>query len=247
MPGILTFVRWVLVLAVVAAGMVAIGQSWRDPDSVGTVGYTPHELGPVGPADRDMLYKVKQAGLWEMPVGEEAQRRGTSPKLREIAGKIAVEHHELDAKVHTAAGQLSVVLPTEPTPDQQDWMAEITAEPDGDAYDRTAVRLLRQAHGKVLPLLAQVRTGTRNQVIREFADESMTYVARHIAYLESTGLVSYAELPEPPPPTPGQQPVQAGYLETHALRTLVIAGVVVVVLLGVVVGMGREILRNRRR
>jgi hypothetical protein len=49
----------------------------------------------------------------------------------------------------------------------------------------------------VLPVLAQVRAATENAVVREFTAEAMTYVQRHIEYLESTGLVDYAALPDP--------------------------------------------------
>jgi hypothetical protein len=73
-------------------------------------------------------------------------------------------------------------------------MGEIDAQ-QGAAFDERAVFLLRQAHGKVLPVLAQVRVTTHNAVIRQFSTEAMAFVQRHIEYLESTGLVDYEELP----------------------------------------------------
>src|SRR5258706_5162806 len=190
------FARWVVLVALVSSVLVAVLGSWRTPDLTAVSGYVQTSAGPLGPADRDALVRVKQAGLWEMPAGVEAAKRGHSPQLRAVARKIADEHHDLDRITDLAAAQVGVQLPAEATVEQPDWVAQIEAAGDQDV-DRIAVNLLRQAHGKVLPLLAQVRAGTRNDVVRHFLDTSMTFVARHIGYLESTCLVDYSSLPAP--------------------------------------------------
>jgi len=146
-------------------------------------------------ADFDLLNKVKQAGLWEMPVGAELAERGQIAQVRDIGRRISAEHHELDEKTNIAAATVGATLPTEPNPDQQYWMTEV-AQANSNDIDRIAVNRLRAAHGKVLPLLAQVKVGTRDPVIRAFATDAMIYVSRHISYLESTGLVDYNALPE---------------------------------------------------
>jgi predicted outer membrane protein len=165
------------------------GQATPEPAQPPTAGDE-----PLAVTDREVLHKVKQAGLWEMPVGMWASERAVDPRVREVGGKIAVEHQELDGIVNKAAARLGVELPTEPTPEQQGWIREIDAQ-RGAALDERAVFLLRQAHGNVLPVLTQVRVTTRNAVIREFTTEAMAFVQRHIEYLESTGLVRYGELP----------------------------------------------------
>ncbi|MGY1641002.1 DUF4142 domain-containing protein [Geodermatophilus sp. SYSU D00703] len=152
------------------------------------------DSGPLAVTDREVLHKVKQAGLWEMPVGTWLTERAVDPKVREVGGKISAEHMELDGIVTAAAARLGVTLPTDPTPEQQGWMREIDAQ-QGAALDERAVFLLRQAHGNVLPFLTQVRVSTRNAEIREFTTEAMAFVQRHIEYLESTGLVDYDQLP----------------------------------------------------
>jgi predicted outer membrane protein len=152
---------------------------------------------PLAVSDREVLHKVKQAGLWEMPVGTWLTERAVDPLVREVGGKISAEHHELDGIVEETAARLGVALPTGPTTEQQGWMREIDAQ-KGAAFDAHAVFLLRQAHGNVLPFLTQVRVSTRSAEIREFATEAMAFVQRHIEYLESTGLVDYELLPSTP-------------------------------------------------
>jgi predicted outer membrane protein len=186
--------RLLAVVALLATAVLAVPAPAGAATDIGTP--LRQEDGPLDPADRDVLHKVKQAGLWEMPVGNWASERGESPRVREVGRLIAAEHAELDALVHTAAAEVGVELPVEPSAEQQDWMAEIQAE-SGAAFDEQAVFLLRQAHGKVLPVLAQVRAATENAVVRDFTAEAMAFVQRHIQYLESSGLVDYAALPDP--------------------------------------------------
>jgi predicted outer membrane protein len=192
------FLRVSVLVAVVLAAAVSVFQSWSS-DTPGTGGWTQTQWGPLGPADRDLLAKVRMADLWEVPTGQQAAQQATSPAVREVGQHIASEHATLDADVRSVADKLGVLLPTSPSAQQQAWMQEISAQTGSD-YDRTFVQRLRQAHGTVLALVAQVRAGTRNSLIRDFATTANEFVSRHLAYLESTGLVDYSALPAPPSP-----------------------------------------------
>jgi predicted outer membrane protein len=194
-----------VVFAVIAALTVAVFQYWNteSPATPATAqtGLTQTEWGPLGPADRDLLIKVRQAGLWEGPTGQQAQQQGSSARVREVGRLISAEHADLDAQVRDVSAKLGVLLPNQPTEQQQGWMAEIAGQSGAD-FDRTFVQRLRAAHGKVLPIIAQVRSGTRNDLVRQFATTAAQFVTRHHEYLESTGLVDFSALPEPPAPDP---------------------------------------------
>lgn len=223
----MTAARLVLTVAVVAAVVAAILVAWRAPDSAAISGYTQTQTGPCGPADGDLLSKVKQAGLWEMPVGDDLAARAHDPKVREIGRKMSEEHRELNALTDKAAAAVGVPLPTRATPEQEAWVQQIAASPDPDVL---AVNLLRAAHGKILPVIAGVKVGTRNSTIREFATVGMIYVGRHISYLESTGLVDYTALPDSPAPVASLSPVKASYYYAANQPALAFAILVIVVL-----------------
>lgn len=222
-PPIPRFVRLTVVLAMIAALSVAVFQYWGRSQYRATAAtatttapdnsWTQTQWGPLGPADRDLLVKVRQAGLWEGPAGQQAQQRGSSARVREVGRLIAAEHADLDAQVREASARLGVALPNQPTDQQQGWIGEIASQPVSD-FDRTFVQRLRAAHGKVLPIIAQVRAGTRNELVRRFATTSAEFVTRHHEYLESTTLVDYSALPEAPnpaaaPPAPAAPPAAA--------------------------------------
>jgi len=171
-------------LALAALGAVSVGAC------------AANAAAPVAATDRDLLVRVRLAGLWEHPAGLAAQNRGASSKVREIGAKIAAEHQELDQIVLGVAAELGVELPDGPTAEQQLWLDEM-AMASGEEFDRVFVERLRAAHGTVFSLIAEVRAGTRNDAVRALATTANAYVQRHLGYLDSTGLVNYTTLPAP--------------------------------------------------
>ncbi|RAS67329.1 putative outer membrane protein [Lentzea atacamensis] len=178
--------------------------------------YTPTQFGPLGPAGRDMLVKVRLAGLWEGPAGRLGLQKSSNPRVKEAGQHLIDGHRELDAKVIELGRTLNVPLPSEANADQQGWIAEMTNAPAGSAeFDRIFANRLRAAHGGVYKFLAVVRTGTRNTLIRDFAKRCMEVVLDHIQVLEATGMVDFndtqaiplAALAAPAPsPTPAAVP-----------------------------------------
>ncbi|MGH8938860.1 MAG: DUF4142 domain-containing protein, partial [Actinomycetes bacterium] len=152
-PPIPRFVLWTIALAMITALSVAVFQYWGGSQYRTTAAqdgsWTQTQWGPLGPADRDLLIKVRQAGLWEGPTGQDAQQRATSTRVREVGRRIAAEHADLDAQVRQVAAQLDVPLPDQPSDQQKGWITEITSQ-SGPDLDRAFVQRLRTAHGNVL-------------------------------------------------------------------------------------------------
>jgi predicted outer membrane protein len=179
------------------------------PPAANVIGVFPSEFGPLSAADRDLLVKVRQAGLWEIPVGREAARRAALAKTREMLGELARQHEELDADVTSVAARLRVPLPDEPSAQQQEFIKEIFGK-RGEAFDRTAVKRLRLAHGGVFPAIAQVRATTRNTLVRDFAERAAAFVNGHMDMLEATGLVDASAIPPAPVVNSAPAPVPSG-------------------------------------
>ncbi|GAA1008552.1 hypothetical protein Aple_100290 [Acrocarpospora pleiomorpha] len=183
--GVFLFAAAVAVIVVVPQSQAAQQEGW-----------TQTRWGPLGPADRDLLIKVRWAGLWEIPAGRWAQERSTNAKVKETGVHLMNDHAQLDEDVRAEAAQLGVQLPDEPNADQQRWLGELSSR-TGAEFDQTFADRLRAAHGKVFSAIAAVRAGTRNDKIREFASKANAVVLKHMTLLEETGLVDYSQLPTP--------------------------------------------------
>jgi predicted outer membrane protein len=154
------------------------------------------------PADKDLVVKVRLAGLWEIPAGKMAMTKGVAPRVREIGQMIASQHVRLDALDRTAAKELGIALPNRPTSEQQRWLDEMT-DASGAVFDDLFVQRLRAAHGKIFPAIAVVRASTQNETVRGLAQSANAFVLTHLTLLESTSLVRYDELPKVVAPKTG--------------------------------------------
>ncbi|WP_238412937.1 DUF4142 domain-containing protein [Saccharothrix deserti] len=165
-----------------------------DPVQAGPVEQTP--LGPITAMDKELLVKVRLAGLWEMPMGEEAQTRAASTRVKEVGAQLMSDHQFLDERVVRLASQMGVPLPDEANADQQSWMAEMRAR-TGASFDDSFANRLRAAHGSIFPVIGTVRANTRNEAIRQFAQVCNQIVLKHMTLLESTNEVGEMGLSKP--------------------------------------------------
>ncbi|MFD3972834.1 DUF4142 domain-containing protein [Streptomyces cyaneofuscatus] len=151
------------------------------------------QWGPLSATDRDFLVKVRLAGLWELPAGQQAIERAPSEATKAAGDHLVVGHTDLDRRARDVAAKLGVELPNQPTEQQQVWLNELTAA-SGDEYERKFANILRAAHGKVFGLIGQVRHTTRNTLIRQLASDANQTVLDHITMLEGTGFVDFDAL-----------------------------------------------------
>ncbi|MFE1441201.1 DUF4142 domain-containing protein [Streptomyces sp. NPDC058739] len=185
------------------------GQANLDAGTVNT------RWGPLTASDRDLIVRVRLAGLWELPAGQQAIERAPSAAIKEAGDHLIVGHTDLDKRVRIVAAQLGVALPNQPTDQQQGWLQEMTAA-TGPEYEYKFVNLLRSAHGKIFPAIGAVRNSTRNTLVRQLASDANQTVLDHITILEKTGKVDFDAIANdaanastasptgPPPPVPGQ-------------------------------------------
>ncbi|MGW6457034.1 DUF4142 domain-containing protein [Streptomyces sp. NPDC055078] len=163
------------------------GQDNLNASSVAT------QWGPLSAADRDFLVKVRLAGLWELPAGQQAIERAPTQAIKDTGDHLIVGHTDLDRRARDVAAKLGVQLPNQPNEQQQGWLRELSAA-SGREYEYKFANLLRSAHGKFFGVIGQVRHSTRNTLIRQLASDANQTVLDHITMLESTGMVDFDAL-----------------------------------------------------
>ena len=147
-------------------------------------GWTHTASGPVGPTDRALLVSLRQDGLWEVPVGQQAQEMAVDPAVRQVGGGIATDLSSLSTQVRAVAAQLGVLLPSQPSPDQQTWLVQIAGK-SGQDYDRAMVTRLRLACADSLATITRAASATRNVQVRQLAEQAAALVGRHVRDLDS--------------------------------------------------------------
>src|SRR3954464_435055 len=163
--------------------------------------------GSVSPADRDFVIRVRLAGLWEIAASNMAQEKSDDPRVVNIGKSISAQHVVLDKLDRDVAKKLNIELPNQPNGDQQGWLSEMR-NANSTTFDQIYIDRLRAAHGKIFPAIATIRASTRNDLVRQLAQQTNQFVLTHITLLESSGIVDYGALPTAAAPTtPGSGPV----------------------------------------
>lgn len=182
------FVRWLAAsfLVVLGAAFPAVGFAVVSQAQPQTAQQSAQQ--GLSDLDREFLVVINFANLWEVPMGDLAAEKGTTQRVRDVGSEIASDHRKLTTMVRDVAGKYGVSLTDTPSSSTQKWMDEISAA-SGEAFDRAFADRLRGAHGTVFGLIAEIRAGTRNSEIRDFATAANTIVMKHMTLLESTGQV----------------------------------------------------------
>lgn len=242
------------VAASAALVLLVPNAAWAEPG----VPVPPSELitdkatGAVTAADKDLVIKVRLAGLWEIPAGKMAQEKSDDEQIQRIGRDIAQQHEELDAFARAAADKLNIDLPSKPNSDQQSWLAEMR-DAEGTDFDQIYIDRLRAAHGKIFPAIATVRASTRNDTVRKLAQRANQFVATHMTLLETSGIVDFKALPIAPAPNASTSAPAARQVANAATQSAVSAtnlpALFVVLVGGLLVGgfATSRLMRSRRR
>ncbi|WP_327343052.1 DUF4142 domain-containing protein [Streptomyces europaeiscabiei] len=180
---------------VVTVGALAF-PVWSYADRSGTAqanmaaGSVNTQWGPLTASDRDLIMRVRLAGLWELPAAEKAMARSKSPQVKEAADHLIVGHKDLDERVRAVASQLGMELPNVPNEQQLGFLQQMDNATD-DQFDRVWANLLRSAHGKIFPAIGTIRNQTENTLVRQLASDTNQTVLDHITMLEKTGQVDF--------------------------------------------------------
>lgn len=176
--------------------------------------------GPLTEADRDFVVKVRAAGLWELPAGMLAMKKGTTPAVRTAGAHLVNGHANLDAADRKVASELGITIPNQASPQQQGFVSTLTAD-EGKKFDQDLANILRLTHGQIFTAIAAIRAQSKNTLVRELAGVANDTVLDHITVMEQTGLVDFdslvfqettpPKLPKsqltPPAPQPGEPTV----------------------------------------
>jgi predicted outer membrane protein len=180
--------RWTVVLAVLTGLAAAVLIYTGAPSATSGGGRTNSVSGPVGPADREMLVALRQATLWEVPAVQQTELVAASPRVRRMGDAIDGDLSMLSEQVQTVANRLGVVLPDQPSEQQQMWSTEMSGE-TGARFDHEMASDLSQSCQDMLASVAAARERTENSDIRALTQMATKIVGGHLRYLDDTGLV----------------------------------------------------------
>ncbi|MEU9132064.1 DUF4142 domain-containing protein [Kitasatospora sp. NPDC048540] len=207
---LLVIVAMISTVAALVVPIVRSAGSYRTPQAADVPGTVQTPTGPLTPLDRDFVKRVRLAGLWEIPAGRMALDKGGTPEVKTAGQHLIDGHTDLDRADLETARTLNMDVPAEPNAQQKAWLKQLD-DAQGPEFDRLFANIVRNAHGQVFAVVAQVRASTQNSTVRDLATMANSTVLDHMSVLEDTGLVKFGDLTGPPSgtPSPSASPVPA--------------------------------------
>lgn len=142
--------------------------------------------------DVALVKKINGANLVEMWAGKRAQQFGVSPAVKWVGKGLLNDHVFLTKKLDEASEALGVKLPKEPDLQQQSAVRKM-ARVTGKDFDLAFANSLHFGHTVVLKMAQDVvAENSENPVVRQLGSLGVSFVSKHIAWLEATGLVTAA-------------------------------------------------------
>ena len=139
----------------------------------------------ASPQDQAWLVAAHQSNLAEIAAGQAAVARGLSEDVRMHGQMLIDDHTRLDAALTPVAQQLGVALPGEPSPEQQQALAEVSAQ-SGEAFDRAWVASQIAGHRATLAAGEQELAQGTEQTVKDLAAAAAPVVQGHLDGLLAT-------------------------------------------------------------
>ena len=123
------------------------------------------QWGPLTEQDRDFVVKVRAAGLWEYPLGQIAQTKGTTPEVKEAGRHLIDGHAALDDACRKIAPMLNITTTNVASPQQVGFVNTIESS-NGQQFDTNFANILRVTHGSIFNTIAKIRSTLAQETSR---------------------------------------------------------------------------------
>ena len=134
-------------------------------------------------ADRDLVGKVSQGGLYEVEAGKVAAAKGQTPFTRNFGVLEAHDHEGVNAELKRIAASTGVAIKPGLNPEFSARLAKLKAVPDSQ-FDAYYVTDMKQIHNKDEGLFAkEASEGT--DAYKPFAHATAILVNAHLGWLNT--------------------------------------------------------------
>jgi putative membrane protein len=133
--------------------------------------------------DESFLHEATRAGHAEVQAGQVAQRKATSPAVKEFAAMMVKDHTATNIRLGAIANSKGVPLPTGPSRAQKA-MNEQTGKKSGASFDEDYIQGQIKAHEDTVALLQKEIAEGKDADAKAFAAETLPTVKAHLERLK---------------------------------------------------------------
>ena len=139
--------------------------------------------GSLSARDREFLTKAAQGSLAEIQMGKLAQEQGSSDEVQDIGETLVEDHSDAHEDVQKLASDKQIVLPSEPSEEQQAAVARM-AKLTGQEFDREFLREQAKDHEKDIAAFERAQRQSEDSDVQQFASDTLPVLREHLELIQ---------------------------------------------------------------
>jgi putative membrane protein len=147
-------------------------------------------LGQQKSADDDQFAaEAASGGMAEVKLGELAQEKGTSDKVKGFSQKMVTDHSKAGDDLKQIAQQQGLNLPEEMSKQDQatyDWLSKL----EGKQFDEAYARAMLTDHQKDVAAFEKEASSGKNEALKEFASRTLPTLKQHLKLAHEMARIS---------------------------------------------------------
>ena len=152
----------------------------RQQDSTTTQDQTDTTSGTTkSSAEENFAKKAAQGGMSEVKLGQLAEKKGTSPAVKNFARRMVQDHSKANNELNDITSKESILVPNEMDKSDQDTYDRLS-KLSGDAFDREYARDMVKDHSKDVSEFQKEAKNGKDESVRNFAAQTLPTMQNHL-------------------------------------------------------------------
>jgi putative membrane protein len=127
----------------------------------------------------NFLVKAANGGMAEVKLGELAQQKATTPKVKDYGAMLAHDHSAANDQVKTFAAQRNVTLPGMVGEDKQKVIDDLSKK-TGKDFDRAYIKEMVDDHEKDIRMFEDASGKVNDAEVKTFVDNTLPKLRNHL-------------------------------------------------------------------
>jgi putative membrane protein len=133
----------------------------------------------VGDDAKDFTQEAAAGGLFEVEMGNIAQRNGSSKAVKDFGKMMVDDHTQLNQDLQALAGRKNVSLPSGITDDQKDDTTKLSKE-KGSEFDKDYMSMMVKDHEKDIDAFKKAADKIKDQDYKDLITKALPVLQKHL-------------------------------------------------------------------
>lgn len=134
---------------------------------------------PVSEEDTKFAVKAASAGMTEVQLGELAQQKASSQKVKDFGAMMVRDHTKANDELKSLAGMKSITLPPAPGEDHMDHIKKMT-EKSGKEFDKDYMKMMVDDHESAIKSFEEASNDGKDADVKAFATKTLPTLRAHL-------------------------------------------------------------------